>query len=313
MNTFQLTCFLAVANTLSFARAAAHLNVTQPTITHQIKALEDELQVKLFRRSTRMVELTTEGQAFVIDAKNMVGIAEQAKKRFRSPADRAVAVLSIGLSNFAQFDLLAESLNQMAGEFPNFHPRLHILPHEQLFRLLENESADIIFCIRESGIAQKKFKYRELVLSSFVGVCHIDYPLAARKQITMEELKAEKLIFCDPFALSSEVAKLQIQIALDKDPVEMHFSSSAASTLVLAMAGMGIAVIPEIFVHNTPQIATIRIIDAPKISFGILYNPHTDNDVLKRFIQITSAHYAARAAAMGAGAAETTAIDSAEP
>ena len=57
MNTFQLTCFLAVAHSLSFVRAAEHLNVTQPTITHQIQSLEDELGVRLFRRSTRLVEL----------------------------------------------------------------------------------------------------------------------------------------------------------------------------------------------------------------------------------------------------------------
>ena len=49
MNTFQLTCFLAVAETLSFARAAEQLHVTQPAVTQQIKSLEKELNVKLFR------------------------------------------------------------------------------------------------------------------------------------------------------------------------------------------------------------------------------------------------------------------------
>ena len=66
MNTFQLSCYLAVANTLSFARAAQQMNISQPAITHQIKTLETELNVKLFRRSTRMVELTPEGQVFCL-------------------------------------------------------------------------------------------------------------------------------------------------------------------------------------------------------------------------------------------------------
>ena len=60
MNIFQLSCFLAVANSLSFARAAEQMNISQPAITHQIKALESELNVKLFRRSTRLVEITPE-------------------------------------------------------------------------------------------------------------------------------------------------------------------------------------------------------------------------------------------------------------
>ena len=70
MNTFQLTCFIAVANTLSFARAAENLHVTQPAVTHQIKVLEQELGVPLLHRSTRSVTLTPEGQTFLEDAKS---------------------------------------------------------------------------------------------------------------------------------------------------------------------------------------------------------------------------------------------------
>ena len=55
MNTFQLTCFMAVAETLNFARAAERLNITQPAVTHQIRSLEEELEVKLFKRTTRLV------------------------------------------------------------------------------------------------------------------------------------------------------------------------------------------------------------------------------------------------------------------
>ena len=61
MNTFQLHCFLTVAEHLNFARAAQQLNVTQPAVTHQIRTLEAELNVKLFRRTTRTVNLTPAG------------------------------------------------------------------------------------------------------------------------------------------------------------------------------------------------------------------------------------------------------------
>ena len=71
MNTFQLECFLAVSNTLSFVRAAEQLNISQPAITHQIKTLEDELNTVLFKRSTRFVEITQEGISFIGDAKKL--------------------------------------------------------------------------------------------------------------------------------------------------------------------------------------------------------------------------------------------------
>ena len=68
MNTFQLSCFLAVAEHLNFARAAEELHVTQPAVTQQIHSLEKELGATLFQRTTRKVSLTAEGLAFLSDA-----------------------------------------------------------------------------------------------------------------------------------------------------------------------------------------------------------------------------------------------------
>ena len=86
MNTFQLACFLAVSDTLNFARAAQRLNVTQPAVTHQIRSLEEELNAKLFRRTTRSVELTEAGRLVLHDANRMMTIAMRAEKRFEDPA-----------------------------------------------------------------------------------------------------------------------------------------------------------------------------------------------------------------------------------
>ena len=102
MNTFQLECFLAVSNTLSFVRAAEQLNISQPAITHQIKTLEDELNTVLFKRSTRFVEITQEGISFIGDAKKIISIALQAKMRYKSSKDIPVNALSIGCSYLIQ-------------------------------------------------------------------------------------------------------------------------------------------------------------------------------------------------------------------
>lgn len=81
MNTMQIACFLAVAETLNFARAAEQLHVTQPAVTQQIRSLEAELNLQLFRRTTRIVELTQDGFMFLGDAKAMLEIFERAKQR----------------------------------------------------------------------------------------------------------------------------------------------------------------------------------------------------------------------------------------
>ncbi|WP_346680455.1 LysR family transcriptional regulator [Enorma massiliensis] len=65
MNTMQLSCFVEVAAQLSFSKAAEALHVSQPTVSHQIKVLEDELGCALLVRSTRTVRLTDDGFAFL--------------------------------------------------------------------------------------------------------------------------------------------------------------------------------------------------------------------------------------------------------
>lgn len=101
MNTFQLSCFLAVAETLSFARAAEQLSITQPAVTHQIHSLETELNVKLFVRTTRTVNLTQEGTLFLNDARNILALTIRATKRFENPLEQEIQLFSIGCHSYS--------------------------------------------------------------------------------------------------------------------------------------------------------------------------------------------------------------------
>ena len=157
MNIFQLECFIAVANCLSFAQAAKQMQISQPAISNQIRTLEEELEVKLFQRSTRMVQITTEGRTFLPDAKTMVATAQQAKLRFQKQDDRVLHALTIGCSTFTQFAMLADQLRLLSKEIPNLHPQLHVVPHEHLLRLLEDGKAEIIFDLKTEDSEYEKF------------------------------------------------------------------------------------------------------------------------------------------------------------
>lgn len=285
MNTFQLGCFLAVANSLSFARAAEQMQVSQPAITHQIKTLENELNVQLFRRSTRMVEITPEGQAFIADAKSMLAIAEQAKLRFGNPGDRPVDILSIGCGSYTQLKLLEEVLKSLLAEYPNLHPRLFVVPHDQLFHLLETETAQVIFDIRQGAGGKDKLAFLELQRSAPVCVCRREHPAAEKESISTRELAEEKLIFCDPVTMDPEIAKLQWKLAEGRSPTDIHFCSSPEAAMVLVGAGFGLAVLPEILVPPECGIAKIGIEDAPELSFGLFYKPYPKDDLLKAFMK----------------------------
>lgn len=292
MNIFQLNCFLAVAGSLSFARAAQQLNVSQPTVTHQIKMLENELNVQLFRRSTRLVEITAEGRTFISDAKSMVAIAEQAKMRYETHTDKQIEPISIGCSNYYQLALLTDILNELGKEITNIHPQLFVVPHEQLFSLLEREHVDVIFDIRESVGIKGETRYRELAQSNLVCVCRNDHRLADKEHITIKELEKETLIFCDPMNLAPDIAKLQWKLAEGRKPTDVHFCNSSEAARVLAGAGLGVAILPELFVHNMNCIVKILLDEAPKLSFGMFYKSRPGDYILKKFIKITKNYFA---------------------
>ena len=96
MNTFQLSCFLAVAEHLNFARAAEELHVTQPAVTQQIHSLEKELGATLFQRTTRKVSLTAEGLAFLSDAQANPGPDPPGLRQVRPPPRPAFCALRLG-------------------------------------------------------------------------------------------------------------------------------------------------------------------------------------------------------------------------
>ena len=291
MNTFQLSCFLAAANTLSFAKAAEQMNVSQPAITHQIKTLENELNVKLFNRSTRVVELTLEGRAFVTDAKSMVTIAEQAKLRFRSPEDRPINFLSLGCSSYHQLTLLSGALKELAQEAEHLHPQLHVAPHEQLIHMMDTEAVDLVFDMGSSTGFRGHTVFQELLQSEIVCVCAKDHPLSGRDTITLDELKKEPLIFCDPLNMSPDIVRTQWELAEGRSPADIHFCGSADAALVLVTGGFGAAILPGILVPDGDAIEKIALENAVKIPYGLYYRPHPGDGLLKSFIRTAKKYF----------------------
>lgn len=291
MNTFQLKCFLAAAATLNFARAAERINVSQPTITHQIKSLEDELNVRLFNRSTRFVELTAEGETFISDAKSMLAIEVQAKTRFNSLSDKPVEVISVGCGNYIQLAMLSDILSQMKEVYPNLHPRLLVAPIEQLEQNLGTERLDILFAIEDPASVKSGAKYKELLVSHVVCIGRRSDRMTGKESISVDDLKKESLIFCDPMSLTPEMAKLQFRLIEDRDPKSIHICSSSMTAYILARSGFGIALLPDLLIPNDPEMMKIKLTNAPTLSFGLYYKPSVGDSVLRQFISLAAHHF----------------------
>ncbi len=302
VNTFQLDCFLAVAGNLSFARAAEDLHVTQPAVTQQIRSLEKELGVRLFIRSTRLVRLTEEGRSFVHDARRISEIEKRAKKRFEKPCGE-IATLSVGCLNTPSLFLMAETLERLASEFPDLHPSLQVVPFLQIYRLLAEGELDAVIGFRESKTMKIQAVYKELAKAPLVCVCAPSHPLARRAGVVQEELKNERLVLFEPDSTSPTVSEIQGRLMGGRAPSEFYFCDTGEAAVVLACAGYGISVIPDLCLPESLNAAKIPLTDVPPVSFGVYYKPQPSAKILKAFIQLLKKNFSLSMADCCLGAA----------
>ena len=284
MNTFQIDCFIQVAETLNFARAAERLNVTQPAVTHQIRSLEEELGVKLFRRTTRIVELTQEGILFLEDARNIAAISLRAKKRFENPESKEIQPFSIGCHSYTHLFLLSDVLRQMALETPTLHPRLRVVTFPHLYRLLEEEEVDAIVGFQESNTNKIPGTYREFIKSPIVCVCPKNHPLAAYTQLALSDLRKTPLILSVPGMAPSPVFQLQGRCMEGRPFSDFHFAESPESATVLVKAGLGISLLPDLLLPTDPHLARVPLNEEFSISFGVYYKSLQGRPLLKSFL-----------------------------
>lgn len=285
MNTFQLSCFLAVSEYLNFAQAAKQLHVTHPAVSQQIQSLEKELNVKLFQRTTRSVKLTDEGKVFLWDAKQIVAISDRAKKRFGGVAGGNIETLSIGCYNFPCMFLLADTLETLRTIRPELHPRLQEIPFQHIYRMLEEGDLDAVVGFKESANVKINALYKEVAKVPMVCICSGSHSLAGKKELSLCDIKEERLVLFVPPKGMLSIAQTQGQLMGERPPSEFYFCESAEAITVLVKAGYGISVLPDFLVPDTPLISRIPLKDVDQVSFGIYYKSLQGNPALKAFIQ----------------------------
>ena len=294
MNTFQLTCFLTVAETLSFVKAAKQLNVTQPAITHQVRSLEEELNTQLFKRTTRSVEITQEGLIFLNDAKNVLNIITLAKKRFEEPVADERQFFSIGCHSSNELHLFPGILRQMAEACPTLNPVFQVVPFQHLYQLLEEGTADVVVAFQEKGQKNETGIYKELVQIPITGVLPAGHPLAEKELLDEDDLRTQRLLLLDPQRCPDRLNAIQHGLATERAVSDLLMCGSADASVTLAKAGFGIAIQPDFPSLRDPALAYIPIKDVEPLSYGAYYKSVTGKPMLKLFLQLCKDSFLAR-------------------
>jgi LysR family cyn operon transcriptional activator len=197
MELRHLRYFLKIAATSSFTQAASALNITQPTLSHQIKQLEQEIGTPLFDRAGRRVRLTAQGTVFKTYAESALREIEQGLTALAELEGLVRGAVTIGVFRSFSSSLLPPVLAQFSRNHPEVKVLVRQVPHVEIERGLVEGSFDL--AIAYTPIESKKIVAEKIFTEPLALVVGRSHPLFRQKKISLARLNGEPLIL-----LSSE-------------------------------------------------------------------------------------------------------------
>jgi len=242
LGTFrQMAYWLAIVEEGSFTRAAARMHVSQPSLSQQVRALEEELGGELLERLPRSVRLTSAGKAFLPHARAAVHSADRAVRSAREALQLKTGELEISTVRSIAVGLLPDVIQSWRQQYPGTFVRLHEFTHRRLAEDAVREG------VSDFGIGPPPLRWTgpvcRLGWEEFKVVLPHDDPLADRDQISLYDLVVAACATgaSPPFMPRPAVLTSQVEAAAR-----------------LASAGVGPALVPENAVPSDLRAAVVR-------------------------------------------------------
>ena len=285
MNTTQLDCFLAVANFLNFSRAADHLHISQPAVSHQINALEDELGCRLFHRTSKSVRLTQEGYLFIEYASDILKLSGLSKARVKESQKRMAKRLVIGWRSTAELQFILPALEHLRECVSDVVPMLRVITSDALESLLEEGEIQIAFSFGRGEV--KQAHYHELTRCPAVCVCKESHPLAENSSLTLAQLrKAGQIAICRPPICPPKLFLVQNQVIVSRSPGEIFFCDSQEAVFALVQTGYAFCVTADLPHTRQPGLRYIPLPEIPPLSFGAFSPQKSRNPIIRQFLEL---------------------------
>ena len=255
MELRHLRCFIAVAEELHFARAAARLHIEQSPLSRIIKELEYRLGVQLFERTTRRTRLTWAGKVLLEEARRVFAVVDQAKASVKSAAAGYCGRIRVALSDGIPQARLAALLAQCREEEPEAEICLSEVTFSEQVRGLNDDLFDIGFAQSDEvgdGLVAESVWFDPLVVA--VPARH---PLLTYRHVPLAEVVRYPLVLCDPQVCEGFWQQLQQVLGTVNTRLTI---ADRVPTLDLMMAlvaagyGLGFSSLAKIAGLNNPDV-----------------------------------------------------------
>ncbi|UTL96229.1 LysR family transcriptional regulator [Pseudomonas aeruginosa] len=271
MELRHLRYFIAVAEELHFGRAAERLGISQPPLSQQIQALEEEIGARLFERTNRRVELTDAGRLFLDESRQVLAQVDKAVLLARRAHLGELGELKIGFTSSAPFtSTIPSSIHAFRKAYPDVHLDLQEMSSRQVLKALLEESLQV-GVIRPLALPDA-VHWVELFSEPLVAVLRADHPLAAGSEdgLAIAALAEEPFVF---FPRSYGTGLYDQVIALTRQagfsPRIAQEASEAMTIIGLVSAGLGVSILPASFRRTRVDGVVYRTLSDPEATTAV--------------------------------------------
>ena len=267
MELRQIRSFLSIAETLHFGRTAELIHLSQPALSLQIRALEEEIGVRLFERNRRKTTLTAAGSAFRDDAAAALSQLEQAIRRAKLAANGKLGLLRIGFVSTAGNEIVADIVRQFRDLNPEVEFSLRNILTAGQIQMLETGSLDIGFPRLPIG-GHSTLDVVTVHREPFVLVVPSSHKLAKRKSVRLREVADEDFVMYER-TWAPGFHDLMFGILRDAGivPNVTQTAGEVPTLISLVASGMGVTIMPASAVkHSVASVVACNIVDRIPIS-----------------------------------------------
>ncbi|HBT56840.1 MAG TPA: LysR family transcriptional regulator [Pseudomonas sp.] len=287
MELRHLRYFIAVAEERHIGRAATRLHISQPPLTRQIQQLEEELDVQLFTRTPRGMDLTPAGELLLEEARNIRSIVEQAAERTQRAGQGKLGRLDIGIFGSAILDTIPAMLLKFRNAFPEVKVMLHNMTKDAQIAALRQRRIDIGF---NRFIEASDDIVNEIVLTERILIAlNEHHPLARQPEVPFSVLQDSPLIVFPTGPRPSFIDK--VMHMCHQKGFTPQIAQEVGNTLTgvaLVASDFGVCAVPEsATMLALPGVVYRPILDPPEdsgVDLNCIYRVDDQSPLLRSFL-----------------------------
>ena len=244
MTLTELRYLVAVADLRHFGRAAERCNVTQPTLSSQLRKLEDGLGVPLVERTTRSVTLTPMGDRIVLHARRILEEADTIGEIARHRHGTLMNILRIGIIPTLSPYILPLLLNKLHAHFPDLRLVLREDLTHNLLAALDSHALDVLLIALPDNV--ENYPFMPLFREPFWFVCPTGHRLSNRAFVEEEDLNIERMLLLDEgHCLRDQALAICGHQTRDQETANDDFRATSLETICeMVAAGFGCTLLP---------------------------------------------------------------------